>query len=58
MKEATQFKPSEVSGGTNKKYWWKCKVCGHEWECVVASRTKRHSDCPICRKQQKSKNTD
>ena len=56
--ERNTLKPSEVSGGTNKKYWWKCKVCGHEWECVVASRTKRHSDCPICRKKQKSKNTD
>ena len=43
------LKPTEVSGGTNKKYWWKCSKCGYEWECVVASRTKRGSKCPVCR---------
>lgn len=51
--EKNILKPSEVSGGTNKKYWWKCQVCGYEWECVVASRTKRNSKCPICRKKKK-----
>ncbi len=45
------LKPYEVSGGTNKKYWWKCSKCGYEWECVVASRTKRNSRCPMCRKK-------
>ncbi len=51
--EKNILKPYEVSGGTNKKYWWKCSKCGHEWECVVASRTKRGSECPICRKAEK-----
>ena len=52
--EKNILKPDEVSGGTNKKYWWKCSKCGHEWECVVASRTKRNSKCPICRMSKKS----
>ena len=47
--DKNELKPYEVSGGTNKKYWWKCSKCGHEWEAVVASRTKRGSKCPICR---------
>ncbi len=49
--ERNALKPFEVSGGTNKKYWWKCQTCGYEWECVVASRTKRNSKCPVCRKK-------
>lgn len=49
--EKNVLKPYEVSGGTNKKYWWKCSICGYEWECVVASRTKRGSNCPKCRKR-------
>ena len=46
--ERNELRPDQVSGGTNKKYWWKCKKCGYEWECVVASRTKRDSKCPRC----------
>lgn len=53
--EKNVLKPYEVSGGTNKKYWWKCSKCGYEWECAVASRTKRGSECPICRKKKNSK---
>ena len=49
--EKNSLKPTEVSGGTNKKYWWKCSKCGFEWECVVASRTKRGSKCPNCKKK-------
>ena len=56
--ERNDLKPSEISGGTNKKYWWKCKKCGFEWECVVASRTKRHSKCPKCFPRKNAKKTD
>ena len=46
--ERNTLKPFEVSGGSNKKYWWKCKKCGYEWEAVVASRTKRGLGCAVC----------
>lgn len=39
-------KANQVSGGSNKKCWWKCHICGHEWQCVVASRTKKGRKCP------------
>lgn len=48
------LRPNQVSGGTNKKYWWKCKSCGHEWEAVVASRTKLGRGCPLCKKNKKT----
>ena len=41
--------PANVSFGSGKKVWWKCKK-GHEWEAKVANRTKRESNsCPYCR---------
>jgi hypothetical protein len=33
--------------------WWKC-ADGHEWEAVVANRTRFNNSCPICRNKQKS----
>ena len=46
--DKNKVKPTEIYGGTNKKYWWKCHKCGYEWESVVASRTKRNTPCPAC----------
>lgn len=40
-------KPTEVSRGTTKKVWWKCKY-GHEWEVSVNARTNSNTGCPIC----------
>lgn len=31
--------PSNVSFGSEKKVWWKCKVCGYEWEAIIYSRS-------------------
>ena len=39
--------PHDVSYGSNKKRWWRCKD-GHEWEAVVNSRTIAGNGCPRC----------
>jgi hypothetical protein len=40
--------PEHVSPGSSKKVWWKCpKGEDHEWEAMVANRSKG-SGCPIC----------
>ena len=44
-------KPTEVTAGTHKKFWWKCK-CGNEWETEVVSRKDGHG-CPVCAKTKK-----
>ena len=44
--------PSQLLPGSGKRAWWKCSQCGHEWEAVIASRTKGHG-CPKCAKQKK-----
>ena len=38
---------SEISVSSNKKVWWQCKDCGHEWLASPNSRTKGHR-CPRC----------
>jgi len=47
-----KLKPSEVSLGSGKKVWWKCKnsLCNHhEWESAICDRRKR--GCPFCSNQ-------
>ena len=26
------IQPENMATGSNKKVWWKCAVCGHEWQ--------------------------
>ena len=39
--------PDEVSQGSSKRAWWVCKE-GHEWDAVIASRTRIGNGCPYC----------
>ncbi len=39
--------PWQVSYGSDKKVWWKCKSCGYEWLKTISSRKK--SNCPKCK---------
>jgi len=43
-----QIKPSEVTCGTTKKVWWKCRKCGYEWQARVSHRV-NGSGCPVCK---------
>jgi len=45
--EADGWDPSSMSGGSNKKYKWKCAQ-GHRWEAKAQSRTSRNLGCPYC----------
>lgn len=40
--------PSNITWGSNKKFWWKCLNCGHEWQARVSDRTRGHNGCPAC----------
>ena len=43
--------PSQVTPGSNKKYWWRCEL-GHEWEASAYNRTKPSgTGCPYCLNQ-------
>ena len=41
------IKPNQIRPQTNKKYWWKCKNCGYEWQTEPSHRV-RGRNCPKC----------
>lgn len=45
-----EINPHEIGKGYDKKVWWKCVTCEHEWYAHVYSRTKGHG-CPECGKK-------
>ena len=45
--------PEMVTVKSNKKVWWKCKKCEHEWEAKVSKRTEGKG-CPYCYRFEKS----
>ncbi len=42
----TDFDPSQLTLGSNKKAWWKCSK-GHEWQATIGSRNGGRG-CPYC----------
>jgi len=43
-----KVKPNEVTHGSGRKVWWKCKK-GHEWQAYIYSRAgKGQHKCPYC----------
>lgn len=41
------LRPDQVSYGSNKMAFWKCKE-GHLWEAPICNRTTKDSGCPKC----------
>jgi hypothetical protein len=35
---------SQLTAGSGRRCWWRCRSCGHEWEAAVANRV-RGSGC-------------
>ena len=40
--------PYNITARSIKRVWWKCDVCGHEWDTVLSVRIDRKSGCPKC----------
>lgn len=51
--QKNKFGPQHYSGHSNQKVWWKCKICGHEWNTQIYARA-RGSGCPQCYKNKKA----
>ena len=41
------LKPSDISAGSDKKVWWRCPDCGHEWQARIGNG-KQGRGCPVC----------
>lgn len=46
--EKNTISPYEIPAGTPKKIWWKCQVCGYEWQTSGDQRARTGSGCPRC----------
>lgn len=55
FKRNDSISPTEISIGSQTKFWWKCPECSFEWKASVAKRFSG-SGCPECRKKVRSKN--
>ena len=47
MLDKNSVAPEDITPSSNKKYWWKCKTCGYEWQAPASSRYKGHG-CQAC----------
>ncbi|MBR1627855.1 MAG: hypothetical protein IJ679_01140 [Lachnospiraceae bacterium] len=45
--DRNKVQPDEVIAGSPKKAFWKCGICGGEWEARIADRM-NGSGCPVC----------
>ena len=43
------LRPEDVAATSNKRVWWKCTECGHEWQAAVYTRIKhKRTTCKRC----------
>ena len=40
--------PRDIRPKSNRMYWWKCSVCGHEWKSSAQNRIGNRAGCPAC----------
>lgn len=42
--------PADIALHSNKRFWWLCSKCGHEWQTSANHRTSQGNGCPECAK--------
>ena len=47
MEKNAPLQPNMILPKSGKKVWWKCIVCGYEWQATPHSRSAGHG-CPCC----------
>lgn len=40
--------PDKVGHASNRRAWWLCRTCGHEWDAIIQSRGRGGAGCPRC----------
>lgn len=52
--ERNKILPSDITSGSGRKVFWKCRVCGYEWKCSVDNRVNGKTGCPNCAKKKQT----
>lgn len=42
--------PADFTGHSGEKIWWKCAICGNEWQTTIKNRVDNNAGCPKCMK--------
>ena len=48
------IRPEDISIGSDRKVWWKCRICGYEWEAAPNSSNRKRGyekGCPACQRK-------
>ncbi len=45
--------PDMYSAGSSVRIWWKCTICGYEWQTTINQRTDGEK-CPVCQRKRVS----
>ncbi|MFB8008317.1 zinc-ribbon domain-containing protein [Nocardia sp. NPDC056000] len=45
-------RPDQVTAKSSKRAHWKCQEAGHQWQAIIANRTRLGRGCPTCANQQ------
>lgn len=54
--DKNKFLPSDITCGSGRTVWWKCKDCGYSWPTRIQQRTNgRNSNCPNCKERSNAK---
>lgn len=53
----TDYNATEITAGSNKKVWWLCDQCGHEWQSAPGTR-KQGVGCPECARRKRMKQNE
>lgn len=40
--------PLEFTENSNKRVWWQCSKCNHEWISIIDNRSRLNRGCPCC----------
>ena len=51
--EKNSLPPSAYTEKSDKKVWWKCKLCGHSWQTQIKYRS-AGTNCPHCQNMYQS----
>ncbi len=46
------FDQNTVGAHSNEKVWWKCHICGNEWQAIIRARTRYNSKCRKCAQEE------
>ena len=58
IKKNNDLKPRDVFKKSNKKYWFKCDVCNHDFNSLLKSISRLNSWCPYCANQKLCNDTN